>query len=174
MLYHLFNFIFNVIWVFLGFVKCRDPLLFKKTVGILSPTPPTTPFPLKERTLAQPLLVPETWELIFRSKLTLNSGPQLVIVPISVFLLTIPDRPKMITLLTCEVEVRYLLVVTWSSTWQVFIHNLSTSLLSNLQIWFLRHKFFFSKTCLNSKHPLNILKEAVKQWIKNCGASSIL
>ena len=35
----------------------------------------------------------DTWELIIRSNLTVNRGPQLSIVPITLFLFTSPERP---------------------------------------------------------------------------------
>ena len=70
------------------------PFLLIAISGILSPCLQqwlVPPFPLSAKILDQPCLpLPFTLEWMIRSKLTLNSGPQLSIVPISLFLLMSP------------------------------------------------------------------------------------
>ena len=95
-MYHLSNFtdLNSMPLSFLtGLVKRRHFSFGKRKMpGILSPSfslslvPPSL---LKTRILCQMLACAE---LIFSSKLTLNWGPQLPIVAISVFFLTTPDR----------------------------------------------------------------------------------
>ena len=98
MLYHFLRPILEMNWYFLFPLTELEtlslPFLLREISGILSPCLQqwlVPPFPLKAKILDQPCLpLPFTLEWMIRSKLTLNSGPQLSIVPISLFLLMSP------------------------------------------------------------------------------------